>query len=320
MDGVIKGFRLPRTHLLERARRLVAVDDVTFSAEEGEILGIVGESGSGKSTLARLIMGIHRPDAGTVEVFGKPIGTMSRRDELSHRRKIQMIFQDPFSSLDPRMKVKTALAEPLRALGIDGSHDERVRKLVQAVQLPGGAAEKYPHEFSGGQLQRVAIARALAPEPGILVADEPVSALDLSVQAQILNLLLDLRDEFGLTILLIAHDLAVVRHMVDRVLVMAEGHVVESGSTVDVFEDPRHPYTERLLSAIIEMDGRMNPILWTRRQLDVAPKCPFADRCPYQHDLCIAEWPELRACGPAAGDHLAACHIRAVPPDLRIGS
>lgn len=258
VDGVWRRFLLPRERFLGARNELVAVRDVSFDVTHGEVMGIVGESGSGKSTLSRMIVGLDEPDEGSIQVAGHNVGELSAREELEFRRDVQIVFQDPLSSLDPRMNVETALREPLRALSIDEDHSARVRDLLDAVQLPAGAASKYPHEFSGGQRQRIAIARALAPRPKVLVADEPVSALDLSVQAQILNLLLDLRDEFGLTVLVVAHDLGVVHHLSDRVIVMQKGEVVEMGVTNDVFDSPQHDYTKKLLSAIIDLDEHLD--------------------------------------------------------------
>ncbi len=254
VNHVWRRFTLPRESLFAKPAELVAVRDVSFSVAPREVLGIVGESGSGKSTLSRLIVGLDKPDEGDITVAGRAVSELNHRNELEFRRDVQIVLQDPLSSLDPRMNVRSALLEPLRALSIEEDHDARVRELLDAVQLPAGAMTKYPHEFSGGQRQRIAIARALAPRPAVLVADEPVSALDLSVQAQILNLLLDLRDDFGLTVLIVAHDLGVVHHMSDRVVVMKTGEVVETGSADAVFGDPQHPYTRRLLDSIINME------------------------------------------------------------------
>jgi len=254
VEHVTKRYALPREAVFRQKKLLTAVSDVSFSVEAGEVLGVVGESGSGKSTLSRMLVGLERPDSGTVWVDGHRVSDLPRSRERDFRRTAQIVFQDPLSSLDPRMKIRTALLEPLRSLSIDGDHEARVAELLDAVRLPAGAANKYPHEFSGGQRQRIAIARALAPRPELLIADEPVSALDLSVQAQILNLLLDLRDGFGLTVILVAHDLGVVHHLSDRVLVMKAGEVVESGTTEEVFEQPSHPYTQRLVASILTLD------------------------------------------------------------------
>jgi peptide/nickel transport system ATP-binding protein len=239
VEHVTKSYRLPRTRLLAPAGRVVAVKDVSFELRQEETLGVVGESGSGKTTLMKLLLGLERPDSGSVTYMGHSL-----------RREVQVVFQDPASALDPRMRVDQIVLEPLRVLGLSGDHRARLRELLDAVGLPRDAALRYPHEFSGGQRQRIAIARALAPRPRVLIGDEPVSALDVSVRAQILNLLEDLRVNFQLTLLLVSHDLSVVRQMTDRVLVMRAGEVVEEGFTKQIFRAPRHPYTRLLLDSI----------------------------------------------------------------------
>jgi ABC-type glutathione transport system ATPase component len=239
VDHVTKRYALPRTRMFAPARALTAVDDVTFQLRAEETLGVVGESGSGKTTLMKLLLGLERPDMGTVTYRG-----------TSLRHDVQVVFQDPASALDPRMRVSDIILEPLRVLRIGGDHRARVSELMDAVGLPAAYATRYPHEFSGGQRQRIAIARALAPRPRVLIGDEPVSALDVSVRAQILNLLEDLRVGFQLTLVLVSHDLSVVRHMTDRVLVMQQGRIVEEGPTRDVFLAPRHAYTRLLLDSI----------------------------------------------------------------------
>jgi ABC-type glutathione transport system ATPase component len=238
-EHLTRRFLLPRTRLFEPRRALTAVDDVSFQLAREETLGVVGESGSGKTTLIKLLLGLERPDEGRVTYTGQ-----------SQRREVQVVFQDPASALDPRMRVDEIILEPLRVLRIEGDHQARLRELLEAVGLPLGSARRYPHEFSGGQRQRIAIARALAPRPRVLIGDEPVSALDVSVRAQILNLLEDLRVGFQLTLLLVSHDLSVVRHMTDRVLIMQHGKIVEEGSTREVFRAPQHPYTRLLLDSI----------------------------------------------------------------------
>ncbi len=239
VDHVTKRYRLPRTRLFGPVGSVTAVDDVSFTLRREETLGIVGESGSGKTTLVKLMLGLERPDAGTVRYGGGSL-----------RRDVQVVFQDPASALDPRMRVEDIILEPLVVLGIEGDRRARVRELLEAVGLSKHVAQRYPHEFSGGQRQRIAIARALAPHPRVLIGDEPVSALDVSVRAQILNLLEDLRVGFHLTLVLVSHDLSVVRHMCDRVLVMHDGAIVEEGPTRELFATPRHDYTRLLLSSI----------------------------------------------------------------------
>ena len=245
VDHVTKRFVLPRTRLFGPRGTLTAVDDVSFDLHAEETLGIVGESGSGKTTLVKLLLGLEAPDAGSVSYFG-----------ASLRREVQVVFQDPASALDPRMRVGEIILEPVHVLRLAGDPRARLGELLDAVGLPAGSATRYPHEFSGGQRQRIAIARAVAPRPRVLIGDEPVSALDVSVRAQILNLLEDLRVGYQLTLVLVSHDLAVVRHTTDRVLVMQRGAIVESGPTRSVFAEPRHPYTQALLEAIPRLKRR----------------------------------------------------------------
>lgn len=253
--SLTKRYRLPGTGRGRKSEYLTAVDDVSLTLGESEFLGLVGESGSGKSTIAGILTGLITPDSGEVVLGGDPVDFRSKTDAKAFRRNVQMVFQDPYSSLDPRMTVGQSIAEPLRSLDVDVDHSERCRQVIEAVGLTAGTLGKYPHAFSGGQRQRIAIARALAPHPNVLVADEPVSALDVSVQAQVLNLLLDIRQEFGLSIILISHDLAVVEQVGDRVLVMQSGLVVESGTPREIFQNPEHPYTRTLLSAVLNIDG-----------------------------------------------------------------
>jgi ABC-type glutathione transport system ATPase component len=244
VEHVSKTFVLPRTRLFCQRARIEAVKDVSFVLGSEETLGVVGESGSGKTTLMKLLLGLEQPDSGSVRYTGGWL-----------RREVQVVFQDPASALDPRMHVGDIILEPLRVLGLGDRH-ARLRDLLDAVGLPREAARRYPHEFSGGQRQRIAIARALAPRPRVLIGDEPVSALDVSVRAQILNLLEDLRVNFQLALILVSHDLSVVRHMADRVLVMRAGEVVEAGPTRDVFRAPQHPYTRALLDSIPRLRTR----------------------------------------------------------------
>ncbi len=239
VEHVSRRFLLPRTRLFGPRRAITAVDDVSVVLNREDTLGIVGESGSGKTTLVKLLLGLERPDSGRVTYTGQSL-----------RREVQVVFQDPASALDPRMRVDDTILEPLRILRIEGDHRARLHELLDAVGLPRASAKRYPHEFSGGQRQRIAIARALAPRPRVLIGDEPVSALDVSVRAQILNLLEDLRVDFQLTLVLVSHDLSVVRHMTDRVVVIREGKIVEEGPTRDVFKAPQHAYTRLLLDSI----------------------------------------------------------------------
>ena len=255
LDGVSRHYRLPRQKLFQPAPRRTALVDVSLQLMPGEVLGLVGESGSGKSTLGRLAVGLERADAGHVRLAGHDLGTGHRRDWRQLRHDAQMVFQDPFGSLDPRLSVARIVAEPLALLGLAaGEAMTRVREALDEVGLSDDALERYPHEFSGGQRQRIAIARALITRPKLVVADEPVSALDVSVQAQVLNLMADLRSRHGLAYLFISHDLAVVAHLADRIAVLRDGAIVETGLTATLLEAPRHPYTKALLDAVLPPD------------------------------------------------------------------
>ena len=249
-----KEYLLPRDSLLAPPRRVHALRGVSFELLAGRNLGVVGESGCGKSTLARAVMGLETPTRGSVRVLGTDVATIDHPARRHLRRNLQMVFQDPFGSLDPRRKVARIVAEPL-ALEDIGREESRARvvEVLEAVGLKASDTGKYPHEFSGGQRQRIAIARALVTRPALIVADEPVSALDVSVQAQVLNLLEDLREEFGVTYMLISHDLAVVQYVCEEVMVMNAGRVVEHGPTDDIFAAPRHDYTCMLLEAVLPL-------------------------------------------------------------------
>ena len=249
VDHLTKHYRLPRESLLRPAPLIEAVNDVSFTLHPGRTLGIVGESGSGKSTLARLVMALEAPTAGRITLLGRDLQAMTARELREARRDFQMVFQDPFGSLDPRQRVGRIVAEPLPPTPRT-QRDKQVAEALDAVGLRAADADKYPHEFSGGQRQRIAIARALITRPKLIVADEPVSALDVSVQAQVLNLLLDLQSQFGLGYLFISHDLAVVDHRCDDVIVMKSGRVVEQGVPETLFRAASHPYTRALLAAV----------------------------------------------------------------------
>jgi peptide/nickel transport system ATP-binding protein len=259
MSAILEGknltrrYRLPRRSLFGARGEITAVDDVSLVVQPGEVLGVVGESGSGKSTLARLCMALEKPDAGSVDWNGSTITELDNDALRSRRRDAQMVFQDPYGSLDPRMRVIDSIAEPLDVAepGLAASEREgRVAAMLDRVGMPAEALQRYPHQFSGGPRQRIAIARALVTHPKLMVADEPVSALDVSIQAQILNLLMDLKAEFGLSILFISHDLGIVRYIADRVMVMHKGKVVEAGETEAVFAAPREDYTRKLIAAM----------------------------------------------------------------------
>ena len=252
IDHVSKQYRLPREHLLAAAPVVQALDDVSFTLQPGRSLGIVGESGSGKSTLARLVMALEAPTHGRVILDGQDLNTLSPAELRRTRSKVQMVFQDPYGSLDPRRTVGQTVAEPLAVLHGASRSAQRARagEALEAVGLRAADLAKYPHEFSGGQRQRIAIARALITRPKLIVADEPVSALDVSVQAQVLNLMQDLQDQFGVTYLFISHDLSVVDLVCDEVVVLQAGRIVEQGPPARLFQRPEHPYTQRLLAAV----------------------------------------------------------------------
>lgn len=306
-----------------------AVDDVSLDIKEGETFAIVGESGCGKSTIARLLMRLLTPTEGQVAFDGTEISGLKGKSLTALRRDMQFIFQDPFSSLNPRMSVGKLIGEPLETHFPGMSKAERrqkVAELLNQVGLQPEHAERYPHEFSGGQRQRIGIARALASSPKLIIGDEPVSALDVSVQAQVINLLSDLRDALGLTLVIIAHDLAVIRHMSDRVAVMYLGQIVECGPVDTIFNHPRHPYTRALLSAIpVAEYGRRQQqtalVGETPSPANPPSGCRFHTRCPFAKDLCKSESPTLRNTDIGAG-HTAACHffeeIAAAYPDLVI--
>lgn len=293
-----------------------AVDGVTFSIRPGETLGLVGESGSGKTTIGRTILRAVTATAGriTYRIGGHAyeLGELGSRELRGFRRHAQMIFQDPYASLDPRMTVRDVIAEPLVATRIMRGRavDERVQEIAILCKLDIEHLRRFPHAFSGGQRQRIGIARALASNPAFIVCDEPVSALDVSIQAEILNLLEDLQDELGLTSLFIAHDLAVVAHIADRIAVMYVGEFMELGATEELFTRPRHPYTEALLSAIPDVDPtqELDPIPLTGEipnPADPPPGCRFHTRCRYPVDICRSERPEWRIVEPG---HWVACH------------
>jgi peptide/nickel transport system ATP-binding protein/oligopeptide transport system ATP-binding protein len=314
---LVKHFPIKRGVIFQRQIGAVkAVDGITFDVKQGETLGIVGETGCGKSTTARLICRLMDPTSGTITFDGRDVGAQKGDDLKALHRDMQMVFQDPYSSLNPRKSVGSIISDPFVIHGLYSDHGERKRRvqnLMDRVGLNPEHYNRYPHEFSGGQRQRIGVARALALQPSVIVADEPVSALDVSIQAQILNLLRELQRDLGLTLIFIAHDLSVVRHMCDRIAVMYLGHVVEMASAEDLYSHPRMPYTGALMSAVPVPDPRLAK--QKKRQLltgDVpSPSnppqaCPFHTRCWKAQEVCRTETPELE---PKEGGNIAACHF-----------
>jgi len=316
VEDLVKHYTLPRERLFEPAPRVEALRGVSFEVQAGTSLGLVGESGSGKSTLARLVMALERPTSGRVTLLGRDLNTLSPTDLRSARRDFQMVFQDPYGSLDPRQRVGRIVAEPLAAMPVADAR-AHVAESLDAVGLRASDAERYPHEFSGGQRQRIAIARALITKPRLIVADEPVSALDVSVQAQVLNLLQDLQQQFDVTYLLISHDIAVVDHLCDDVAVLYAGRIVEQGPPEVLFRAAAHPYTRALMDAVPRVDaGRATRISMKREPAAASIKvteegaaqagCPYAPRCPWRQAVCVEQMPALHA---LAEGHRAACHF-----------
>jgi oligopeptide transport system ATP-binding protein len=323
VKDLTKHFPLTQGVLFQRqVGQVKAVDGVSFELRKGETLGLVGESGCGKSTLAKLLMGMERPTSGTVRFEDRDVFGLSRGELRRLRRRMQMVMQDPYTSLNPRMTVGDIVGEPFAVHGDpEGGRGTRVRELLEIVGLDPEHVNRYPHQFSGGQRQRIGIARALALRPDVIICDEPVSALDVSVQAQVMNLLADLQREFGLSYVFIAHDLAVVRHISDRVAVMYLGKIVEVGDEEQIYDHPTHPYTQALLSAVPVPDP-------ARRGTEIVLEgdvpsptnppsgCRFRTRCWKAEDICATDEPALEPRpGATAGDddagspHLSACHF-----------
>lgn len=313
VESLTRNYAMPREHLWVKPPIVKALQGVSFSIETGRSLGVVGESGSGKSTLARLVMALEPPSSGTVRMLGQDLNLLAAAALRDARRDFQMVFQDPYGSLDPRKTVASIVCEPLSAQGRTHSGDMRTqaRDVLSSVGLRDSDLHKYPHEFSGGQRQRIAIARALITRPKLIVADEPVSALDVSVQAQVLNLMQDLQQQFGVTYLLISHDLAVVNHLCDEVAVIFQGRIVEQGAPQMLFNRAAHPYTRSLLDAVPQLEPRAFSAP-RKRTIQIAhtehpaTACPYAHRCPNAVAQCDASRPELRQ---LASGHWVACHL-----------
>jgi peptide/nickel transport system ATP-binding protein len=317
VQDLVKHYRLPRERLLSPAPLVRAVQGLSFSLGAGRSLGVVGESGSGKSTLARLVMALEPPTAGRVQLDGQDLHALAPAALRAVREKLQMVFQDPYGSLDPRRSILQTVSEPLRVLhgATPAEQRERAADSLDAVGLRATDLGKYPHEFSGGQRQRIAIARALITRPKLIVADEPVSALDVSVQAQVLNLMQDLQDKFGLAFLFISHDLAVVDMVCDEVLVLYQGRVVEQGAPEVLFQRAAHPYTRALLQAVPRVQpGARQRGAALPKAVSVGPTpaagCAFAPRCPWATERCRNDRPLLRELALGTpGVHAAACHV-----------
>ncbi len=313
-QGILDSYKIKGNKLVREKKAVHAVNGITFEIYPGEAFSLVGESGCGKSTTAKTIIRLLNPVSGHIYYGDQDISQLKARAMLPYRKKMQMIFQDPYASLDPQKTIKNIIMEPMlfhKTAETRDEAEEKCMELLQKVGIRPEQASRYPHQFSGGQRQRIGIARALAVEPEFIIADEPVSALDVSIQAQILNLMMDLKDEYGFSYLFIAHDLSVVRHISDRLGVMYLGCIVELGSKKDVFENVAHPYTRLLLSAVptvgedpivppVKLEGEIpNPI-------NLPGGCVFHDRCPDCKDICRTVRPQLKEIAPG---HKAACHL-----------
>lgn len=318
VDHLVKHFPITRPKMLifsQQVGAVHAVDDISFSLIKGETLGLVGESGCGKSTTGRTILQLHRPTSGHVYFEGKDLSTMQGEELRQMRRRMQMVFQDPYASLNPRMTVGEIIGEPLIVHGLSSAKEaeDRVQELLKLVGLNPSFSNRYPHEFSGGQRQRIGVARALALQPAMIVCDEPISALDVSIQAQVINLLEDLQTEFNLTYLFIAHDLSMIRHISTRVAVMYLGVIVELADRNELYSHPLHPYTQALLSAVplpdpVAEEKRKRIILQGDVPSPVNPPsgCRFRTRCPLATAICSEARPEFREVSP---NHWVACHL-----------
>ena len=301
--------------LFAKRKLLKAVDDVSFDLYAGETFGLVGESGCGKTTVGRTLVRLYKPTAGQILYQGTDIAPLDEGAVMPYRRKMQMIFQDPYASLNPRMTVSSIIGEPMKLQGVPQEKiNERIAELVEQVGLKKDHLNRYPHEFSGGQRQRIGIARALATRPEFIVCDEPISALDVSIQAQVINMLEELQDKLGMTYLFVSHDLSMVRHISHRVGVMYLGHMVELAPVKELYANMKHPYTEALMSAVpiadpIKAEQSQRIVLQgdVPQPIDPPPGCPFASRCRYAMPVCRDALPKMREIAPG---HLVACHLQ----------
>lgn len=326
IHNLVKYFPINGGILGKQIAKVHAVDDVTFTLEKGKTLGLVGESGCGKSTLGRTILRLIEPTSGSIIFEGKDITNMSQKDLRPLRKEFQIVFQDPFASLNPRMSIKEILSEPFEIHNLFKNKHERLDKIVSLLKEVGLSPEsidRYPHEFSGGQRQRIGIARALSLNPKIIICDEPVSALDVSIQSQILNLMMDLRDKYKLSYIFIAHDLSVIEHISDNVAVMYLGKIVEYTSSENLYKNPLHPYTQALISSIPRhniVEKRERQVLQGDIPSPINPPsgCRFHTRCPFAKEICTNEVPILKNLGTTENPHFVSCHFSKEIKDKKI--
>ncbi len=326
IHNLVKYFPINGGILGKQIAKVHAVDDVTFTLEKGKTLGLVGESGCGKSTLGRTILRLIEPTSGSIIFEGKDITNISQKDLRPLRKEFQIVFQDPFASLNPRMSIKEILSEPFEIHNLYKNKNERLDKIVSLLKEVGLSPEsidRYPHEFSGGQRQRIGIARALSLNPKIIICDEPVSALDVSIQSQILNLMMDLRDKYKLSYIFIAHDLSVIEHISDNVAVMYLGKIVEYTSSENLYKSPLHPYTQALISSIPRhniVEKRERQVLQGDIPSPINPPsgCRFHTRCPFAKEICTNEVPSLKNLGTIENPHLVSCHFSKEIKDNKI--